>query len=135
MDISGTFINLPVKNVAATRAFYTALGFGINEQFSGDHAICVLLGKESFAMMLGHDFFKGFTPRPIADATQATEVLTALQLESREAVDAIMTAALANGGTEVREPQDLGFMYSRAFADLDGHIWEPLHMNAMPPAV
>jgi uncharacterized protein len=133
MEISGTFINLPVKNVAATRAFYIALGFTINEQFSGDHAICVPLGKESFAMMLGHDFFKGFTPRAIADATQTTEVLTALQLPSREAVDGLMAAVLANGGTEVRDPQDLGFMYSRAFADLDGHIWEPLHMNAMPP--
>jgi uncharacterized protein len=133
VEISGTFINLPVKDVAATRVFYTALGFGINEQFSGEHAICVPLGKESFLMLLGHDFFKGFTPRAIADATQATEVLTALQLPSRDAVDAMMAAVLANGGSEVREPQDLGFMYSRAFADPDGHIFEPLHMNALPP--
>jgi uncharacterized protein len=131
--ISGTFINLPVKDLPASRAFYESLGFQFNEDFSNEQGACMPLGKESFAMLLTHAHFKNFTPRAIPDAFKATEVLIALQLENRAAVDAMLAAALGHGGAEVRDVQDLGFMYSRAFGDLDGHIWEPFHMNAMPP--
>lgn len=123
------FVNLPVKNVAASRAFFEAIGATINEQFSNEQAACVVFTDKIYAMILAHDFFSTFTPLPIADATSATEVLTCLMVESRIRVDDIVDKALAAGGTEPRAKQDLGFMYSRAFADLDGHMWEIGHMD------
>jgi uncharacterized protein len=126
--ISGVYINLPVKSAAASRAFFTGLGLAINEQFSNDTAIAVTLGPSSAAMLLEHAFFQTFTPHPIADARAATGVLVALQLESKAAVDAVVEKALALGGTEPRTAQDHGFMYSRAFTDIDHHIWEPFWM-------
>ena len=131
--ISGVYINLPVKNVAATRAFFEGLGFAINEQFSGPTAVSVILGPTSAAMLLDEAFFKTFTPRPVSFGHGSTEVLIALQLESREAIDGLMEKALAQGATEPRPVQDLGFMYSRALSDLDGHIWEPFVMSGEPP--
>ena len=86
-------------------------------------------------MILTHAKFKEFTPKEIADSTRTSEVLTALSFESREKVDEVTNAALQAGGSEARPPQDYGFMYSRSFNDLDGHIWEPffMDMNAAPP--
>lgn len=124
-----TYINLPVADLAASRAFFVALGFGFDPRFADDTAIGMRIGETSFAMLLTHEKFAGFTPRAVADARQVSEVLVAVQLESRAAVDAMMAAALAEGGTAVRAPEDHGFMYGRAFADLDGHIWEPFWMN------
>jgi uncharacterized protein len=131
--ISGTYVNMPVKNVAATRAFFTALGFSFNEDFSNENAVAMTLGPNTAAMLLGEEFFKTFIPKPISDAHKATEVLVAIQLADRAAVDAMTDKAIATGGHYVREAQDHGFMYSRAFADLDGHIWEPFWMGEMPP--
>jgi uncharacterized protein len=127
--IKGTYINLPVANVTKTRAYFTALGFAINEQFSNDQAVALTLGPSSAAMLLSAEFFKTFIPKPIADAHHTTEVLIALQLESKGAVDTMTNEAIALGGKYVREPQDHGFMYSRAFADIDGHTWEPFWME------
>jgi len=124
------FVNLPVANVAKATAFYEALGFTKDEKFSAEHASSMQLSDTIVFMLLNHEFFQGFTPKPIADAHATTEVLFALSRDSKEAVDAIVEAAAAAGGkADVREKQDLGFMYSRAFEDLDGHIFEPLHMN------
>jgi len=124
------FINLPVADVAKATAFYEALGFTKDERFSAEHASSMQLSDNIVFMLLGHDFFKGFTPKPIADAHATTEVLLALSCDSREAVDAIVDKAAAAGGkVDIREKQDLGFMYGRSFEDLDGHIFEPLHMN------
>lgn len=128
-QVSGVFINLPTKDVAASRAFYEALGFTINTDFSNEKATCVVLGTGMFAMILHEDFFQTFTPNKISNAKEQTEVLNAIDLGSREATDEILVKALAAGGTEPREVQDLGFMYSRAFTDLDGHIWEAFHMD------
>ncbi|MCU0832482.1 MAG: glyoxalase/bleomycin resistance/extradiol dioxygenase family protein [Rhizobiaceae bacterium] len=130
--ISGVYVNLPVADVKRSRGFFERLGFAINEQFSGDHAVAVTLGAASAAMLLDKAFFQGFTPRPAAFGHEATEVLVALKLPDRAAVDAMVDAALSAGGTEPRAAQDHGFMYSRAFADLDGHIWEPFWMEAAP---
>jgi uncharacterized protein len=133
--ISGVYVNLPVANVAASRAFFTGLGLSINEDFSNESAIAVTLGPSSAAMLLSHEFFKGFTPLPIADARATTQTLVAIQLESRAAVDAMAEKAFATGGSVVRDAQDHGFMYAHAFADIDGHIWEPFWMsNEAPPA-
>jgi uncharacterized protein len=128
--ITGTYVNLPVKNVAATRSFFAGLGFSFNEDFSNDKAVAMILGPNTSAMLLGEEFFKTFIPKPISDAHKSTEVLVAIQLADRVAVDAMSDKALETGGHFVRDAQDHGFMYSRAFADLDGHIWEPFWMTS-----
>lgn len=123
------FINLPIADPARSRAFFAGLGFGFNEQFSDDKAIAMVLSDHATVMMLRRDFFQTFTPRAVADATQSSEVLIAIARDSRAAVDAIVAQALALGGSTVRPPEDHGFMYGHAFADPDGHIWEPFWMD------
>lgn len=122
------YVNLPVADLDRSRRFFVALGFAFDERFGDKTAIAMRLGDHAAAMLLTHEKFQTFTPRPVADAGSTTEVLTALQLESREAVDAMVRQALAAGGAAVREPEDHGFMYGHAFADPDGHIWEPFWM-------
>lgn len=123
------FINLPVKDLEASRAFYTALGYTINEQFSNEMAACVVISEEIYVMILTHPFFKGFTNKEIADSTKTTEVLNCLSAESRDEVDELVRKARTAGGVIPREPQDMGFMYSHAFEDVDGHIWEVVYMD------
>jgi uncharacterized protein len=131
------FVNLPVKDVTRTRAFFGALGFSFNPQFSNDSALCMVISEENYAMLLSEDFFKTFTSREICDTAKSVEVLIALSQDSREAVDALLGKALANGASEYSDPKDYGFMYQRAFQDLDGHAWEIFHMdmNALPEAM
>lgn len=126
---TNVYINLPVGDLGRSRRFFEALGFSFNDRFSDDTALGMAISETCFAMLLTHERFASFTPRPIADAQATTEVLTALQLDSREAVDSMVATALANGAAVVREPEDHGFMYGHAFADPDGHIWEPFWMN------
>jgi predicted lactoylglutathione lyase len=135
------FVNLPVADVARSTAFYEALGFTLNPQFSAEHASSMMLSDTITIMILAHDFFQTFTPKQIADAHQTSEVLIALSRDGREAVDAMINAAVAHGGRgDVRAPQDMGFMYGRSFEDPDGHIFEPMYMDmaaamqAMAPA-
>ena len=123
------YINLPVSNLERSRGFFAGLGFNFNDAFSDDTALAMQISETCFAMLLTHKKFSKFTPRRIADADATTEVLTALQLESREAVDRMADLALAGGGAAVRDAEDHEFMYGRAFADPDGHIWEPFWMN------
>lgn len=130
------FVNLPVKDLPRSMRFFRALGYDFNPQFTDDTAACLVINEHIHAMLLTEAKFRQFTPKQIADATKVSEVLIALSMESRAEVDAKMTAALANGGSEPREPQDLGFMYHRSFNDPDGHIWEIFHMDmaAIPQA-
>ena len=123
------FINLPVKNLEASRAFYQALGYTINEQFSNEHAACVVISEDIYVMILTHGFFQQFTSRGIADSTKTVEVLNCLSAESRAAVDDLARKATAAGGRIHRDPQDMGFMYSQSFEDVDGHIWEVCYMD------
>lgn len=129
------FINLPCRNLPASKAFFEALGYHFNPQFTNAHGACLLLGDNLFAMLLTEDFAKTFTSKPIADARTTTEVLVCLSCESRAEVDALVAKARAAGASVPREPQDHGFMYGHGFEDLDGHIWELVHMSGMPPAV
>jgi predicted lactoylglutathione lyase len=123
------FVNLPVADLARSTAFYEALGFTLNPQFSDGTASCMVLSDVIHVMLLTHDKFKMFTPREIGDAHQVSQVLLCISADSREEVDRIMAAALAHGGAEPRGPQDHGFMYGRSFEDPDGHIWEPMWMD------
>lgn len=123
------FVNLPVKDVERSRRFFNALGFSINEQFSDDKAICVVLGENLFAMLLKEEYFQTFTKKPLSDATKSTEVLIALDVDSREAVDKMIETAQKEGGSIYSEAADHGWMYQHAFADLDGHQWEIAYMD------
>ena len=123
------FVNLPVADLTKSKAFFEALGLTINPQFTNDQAACVVVGESIYAMLLVHDFFKGFTSKPIADAKQTTEALVCLSCESRAEVDAVVAKAVAAGGSAPRSPQDHGFMYGHGFEDLDGHIWELAYMD------
>ena len=129
------FVNLPVKDLAATERFYSAIGCIRNDQFSDDNAISMVWSDEIVFMLLKHEFFSTFISKPIADAHAAVGVLIALSCDSREEVDAITEAAGRGGGqADIREPMDHGWMYNRAFADPDGHIIEVAYMDmsAMP---
>jgi predicted lactoylglutathione lyase len=128
------FVNLPVSDLPASMAFYAALGFENNPQFSDQTAACMVWSEAIHVMLLTHDKWRTFTSRPIPPST-ASEVSLALSLDNREAVDAMNAAAAANGGTaDINPVQDLGFMYGRDLTDPDGHIWGPFWMDpaAMP---
>ena len=126
------YVNLAVDSIPKSRAFFESLGLTFNPQFSNDSGACLVLGDNIFAMLLTKEFFGGFTAKPIVDARQGTEMLLCLSCESRAEVDAMVAAALAAGGTAPRPPVDHGFMYGHGFEDLDGHIWELVHMNPNP---
>lgn len=124
------FVNLPVADVAKATAFYEAIGCTKDERFSNEVASAMQLSDTIVFMILSKDFFQTFTPKAIADAKAVTEVLICISRDSREAVDAIVEAAGAAGGkADVREKQDMGFMYGRSFEDPDGHIFEPMFMD------
>ena len=122
------FVNLPVNDLQASIAFFTRLGFTFNPQFTDDTATCMIVSDTIFVMLLTHDKFKTFTPKPISNAKTSTEALLAISRDSREAVDTMVREAVAAGGTTYNQPQDHGFMYAHGFQDLDGHIWELLYM-------
>lgn len=123
------FVNLPVTNLARSIAFYGALGAEQNFQFSDDTAAMMSFSEEINVMLLTHDKYRQFTAKPIADAHATSQMLLALSVDSREAVDSIFETALAAGGVQARETEDHGWMYCRAFEDPDGHVWEGFWMD------
>ena len=127
------FVNLPCKNLPASKVFFEALGYGFNPQFINEFGASLVLGDNLYAMLLTEEFAKGFTSKPLVDAKAATEVLICLSCESREEVDGLVAKARAAGASVPRAPQDHGFMYAHGFEDLDGHIWELVHMSGLPP--
>lgn len=123
------FVNLPVADLDAARAFYEAIGFTNNPQFTDETAACMVWSDVIHVMLLTHDKFAQFTPKRIADAHATSEVLIALSADSRDEVDELVAGAIAAGGREARPAEDHGWMYGRAFEDPDGHIWEPFWMD------
>jgi len=123
------FVNLPVADVAKSTAFYEAIGFEKNPQFSNEQASCMVWSEAIFVMVLDKAFYRTFTAKEIADTRRTSAALIALSRDSRAEVDAITDAAIAAGGRQTRDTQDMGFMYSRAFEDLDGHTFEPMYMD------
>lgn len=126
------FVNIAVKDLVKARAFYSSLGFSFNEQFCDDTAACLVISDEIHAMLLTHPKMQGFLPEghSIADSSKTHEALLCLSCQNREEVDRLVDQAVASGGKNVNEPKDYGFMYYRAFRDLDGHIWEMMFMDA-----
>lgn len=130
------FVNLPVKDLPRSKAFFESLGFAFNPQFTNEQGACMVINDgASYAMLLTEPFFQGFTKKPLANAKETTEVLVCLSCESRDEVDALVRKAVAAGGKAPNPVQDHGFMYGHGFEDLDGHIWEVMWMdpNAAPP--
>ena len=123
------FVNLPVKDLERSKAFFAKLGYSFNPQFTDERAACMVIGEDIYTMLLSVPFFKTFTRKEIADAAKATEVLVALTADSKEQVDEMLRKALAAGAKEAREPMEYEFMYGRSFEDLDGHIWEVFWMD------
>ena len=123
------FVNIPVTDIPRARAFYQALGFTINEQFSDATAACVVVSDTIFFMILNHAKFAAFATKPLGDPAKTTSVMIALSRDSRAEVDAITEAALKAGGIEPKPAADLGFMYNRTFHDPDGNVFEPMWMD------
>jgi uncharacterized protein len=123
------FVNLPVSNLDRSVNFFTRLGFAFNPQFTDETATSMIVSEDIFVVLLTREKFASFTPKEICDATKATEVLICLSRESRKGVDDMVAAAIAAGGTSPTPPKDYGFMYQHGFEDLDGHIWELVHME------
>ena len=123
------FINLPVTDLKTSMDFYAALGFENNPTFTDDTAACMVWSDAIHVMLLTHDKWRGFTTRPIPPST-SSEVMLCISLDTREAVDQINEVAAKHSGTaDINPPQDHGFMYSRALADPDGHVWEAMWMD------
>jgi predicted lactoylglutathione lyase len=127
------YINLPVADLPQAVAFYTALGFTLNPQFSSEAGGGFSISDSISLMLTTHAKFREFTPKAVCDTTQAVEVLNSLACSNRSEVDDLVARALAAGGTTYDEPEDLGFMYSHSFVDLDGHGWGVLCMTEAPP--
>lgn len=123
------FVNLPIKDLPSSVAFFTKLGYSFNAQFTDENATCMLVGENIYVMLLVEKFFQTFTPKPVADAKSTTEAIVALSVGSRNVVNSIVEKALAAGARRYAEPKDHGFMYQWGFEDLDGHIWEYFWMD------
>jgi len=123
------FLNLPVADLGKSIAFFNALGFSRNPDFSDDTAACIVVSDQIFVMLGTHAKFREFTPKDICDTSKAVEVLISLSCSSREEVDALVAKAVAAGGTTYDQSEDFGFMYTHSFVDLDGHGWGLLHMT------
>ena len=118
------FLNLAVRDLDRSVAFFTALGYRFEPKFTDENATCMVVADNIFVMLLVERYFATFVDKPLCDARQSVEAITALTLDSRERVDDMMAKALAGGAREPRAAMDLGFMYNRSYEDLDGHLWE-----------
>ncbi|HSW11662.1 MAG TPA: VOC family protein [Solimonas sp.] len=126
------FINLPVADLPRSIAFFEALGFPRDPQFSDDSGACITVSETIHVMLATHTKFREFTPKAVCDTSKAVEVLLNLKCESRDEVDDLVAKALAAGGSTYDKPEDLGFMYSHSFVDPDGHGWGLFHISDIP---
>lgn len=123
------FVNLPVKDLNKSIAFYKEIGFTQNPKFSDDTAACMVLSEEIFVMLLTHAKFSQFTSKAIADATKTAEVINALSVASKDEVNNTAAKAIKAGGAVAAPDQDYGFMFNKSISDPDGHIWEFFWMD------
>ena len=127
--IKQTFLTLPVADLSKSIHFFQALGFKQEAKFSDETAACIIIYEQLSVMLATHAKFRVFTPKQVCDTSQAVEVLISLSCESPQEVDELVAKALAAGGTTYDQAEDLGFMYSHSFVDLDGHGWGVLHLR------
>lgn len=129
MTATSIFVNLPTTDLERSKAFYTALGFTINPNFTDENAACVVLDDNIYFMVLTREYLGTFTDKQIIDPKTQAQVSIAFTRDSRDEVDAVVETALAAGATEPREAQDYGFMYSRDVEDPDGNLLGFLYMD------
>jgi len=123
------FINLAVKDPNKSMAFYTALGFNNNPQFSDENGKCMVWSDNIFLMILSYEKFASFTNKPIADTKSSIAALLSLSLDSVDEVNQLVEAGLSAGGIEPNEMRNYGFMVQRTIEDFDGHTWEIFYMD------
>ncbi|MFB9328407.1 VOC family protein [Paenibacillus aurantiacus] len=123
------FINLPVKDLKRSMAFFGEIGFEFDMNFTDDNAACMAIGENMYAMLLVEDYFRTFVAKDIANAEATAEAIFALSVDSREEVDAVVSQALAAGGKPSSDKADHGFMYQWSFQDVDHHLWEVFYMD------
>ena len=126
------WLNLPIKDVQLSKAFFIEIGFKFNEPRStGNDMVCMLAGEKNFVVMLIREaMFAGFSKNNLPDTSQSSEILISYDAETREEVDAIAKKVVAAGGTMFAEPgENQGWMYGCGFSDLDGHRWNVLYMD------
>ncbi len=123
------FVNLPVRDLKKSMEFFTRLGFSFNPEFSDENGACMLVGKDSFVMLLAKPFFKSFTKKELADSAATTETILAFSVNSRESVDEMVRKALAAGGKPSNDKIEEASMYGWSFQDLDDHLWEVFYMD------
>lgn len=123
------FVNLAVDDLQRSIDFFTALGFTFNPTFTDEHATCMIVSDDAFFMLMTKSRFGEFSTKQITDSSSTIEGMFAISAASRDEVDTMVDAALANGGTMANEVQDMGFMYSRSFNDPDGHVFEIAYMD------
>ncbi|MGH6625953.1 MAG: VOC family protein [Burkholderiaceae bacterium] len=126
------FVNLPVKDLKRSVAFFTALGYKFDPRFTDEKATCVIVGENIFVMLLLEGFFKTFTPHELCDAHKSTEVIMCLSADSRARVDEVVGKAVAAGASTPNASRDYGFMYQHGYQDLDGHLWELIYIEPGP---
>ena len=123
------FLNLPVRDAAASRAFFAGLGFAFDDRFCDETTACLQLSEVAYVMLLEQARFADFAAKPVGDPATSTSALVCVSAADRDAVDALTDAALSAGASPAKEPMDMGFMYGRSFFDLDGHHWEVMWMS------
>lgn len=128
------FVNVAVKDLKQSMAFFAALGYAHNPTYTGDDSACIVISDQIYVMLLSEPFFRSFTDKAICDTRTHLEGWHVLSMDSRARVDELAARGVAAGGREPREAADYGFMYSRAIEDLDGHTWVLMHMSGEPPA-
>ncbi|MBF4518529.1 glyoxalase/bleomycin resistance/extradiol dioxygenase family protein [Flavobacterium sp. ANB] len=123
------FLNLSVKDLNRSIAFFTELGFSFNQKFTNDKGTCLIIGENINVMLLVEEFYLTFTDKQICDTATTSEVLISISVQTRQQVDRMIEKAVNAGGTHYREAKDYGWMYQRTFLDLDGHHWEIFFMD------
>jgi uncharacterized protein len=127
--MTSIFVNVPTSDLERSKAFYTALGAGINPLFTDENAACIVWDENFFFMVLTKEYFATFTDKQVIDPMTHAQTSIGLSRDSRDEVDSIVAAGLANGGSEPKPAQDYGFMYSRDLEDPDGNILGFLYMD------
>ena len=123
------FVNIPVRDIAASKEFFGSLGFEFDPKFTDENCACMVVSDKAWVMLLAQARFADFTNKPVSDPSESTQSILCLSAEDRDGVDSFADAALAAGATPAREAMDYGFMYGRSFHDLDGHLWEVMWMS------
>ena len=123
------FVNIRVDDLEKSKAFFSALDFTFNPQFTDENAACMIVSDNTYFMLLTDAFFRRFTDREPADNTRTTGAMYAISCESRADVDRLTGKAFAAGATPAMPTQDHGFMYGTSFRTPEGHHFEVMWMD------